>query len=455
MIFSSVLFLVYFLPLVLALYYIVPLKLKNFVLLLSSLVFYAWGEPLYIGLMIFSIIINYIAGLLVKGRKGVLVFSVIINLSMLFFFKYTDFLIDTANNVLKTEMPVLNLALPIGISFYTFQAMSYVVDVYRGDVQPQKNIISFGTYIALFPQLIAGPIVRYKTIDEQLSERSISAEKLSKGIVVFIIGLGKKVLIANNIGMLWDSMKGTGDLSVASAWLGICAFTLQIYFDFSGYSDMAIGLGRMFGFEFLPNFNYPYISTSITEFWRRWHMSLGTWFREYVYIPMGGNRVSVMRKMFNILTVWFLTGFWHGAGFNFILWGLYYGVILILEKNIYGRLLEKLPRIFGILYSLLLVITGWVFFASDSLNDAWNYLKIMFGATDNPMIDTVAIYSAKSYAVIFVVGIIAMLPLGKKLLKPLWDKNPCYFLLPCMAIAVLCMAYLADASYNPFLYFRF
>ena len=455
MIFSSLLFLAYFLPLVLGIYYAIHPKLKNAVLLTASLIFYAWGEPLYIGLMVFSVIFNYLFGLVVKNRKSILALSVIVNLSGLFFFKYTDFFLNTANNIFGTDIPMLNLALPVGISFYTFQAMSYVIDVYRGDVEPQKNIISFGTYIALFPQLIAGPIVRYRTIDEQLNERSVTAEKVAKGIAVFVIGLGKKVLIANNIGKLWDSMYAASDISVVSSWLGIIAFALQIYFDFSGYSDMAIGLGRMFGFEFEKNFNYPYISTSITDFWRRWHISLGTWFKEYVYIPMGGNRVSAPRKMFNIFTVWILTGFWHGAGFNFILLGLYYAVILILEKNVYGKLLEKLPKAFKLIYSWLLVLIGWVFFASETLSDAVRYLGSMIGIGGNGFFDGVSLYAFTSYFVVLVVGIMGMLPLCKNKLKPLWDKKPFVILGLLIIIYFLSVAYLADASYNPFLYFRF
>ncbi|MBR3933946.1 MAG: MBOAT family protein [Clostridia bacterium] len=455
MIFSSILFLMYFLPLVLGVYYIVPKRFKNFVLLIFSLVFYAWGEPLYIGLMAFSIIFNYICGLLVKGRKGVLVLTVVGNLAGLFFFKYTDFFIDTVNGAFGTNMQLLNLALPVGISFYTFQAMSYVIDVYRGNAKSQKNIISFGTYIALFPQLIAGPIVRYNTIDEQLSNRKVTAEGLAKGIVVFVVGLGKKVLIANNIGMLWDTMSSSGRLSVASAWLGIFAFALQIYFDFSGYSDMAIGLGRMFGFEFEKNFNYPYVSTSITDFWRRWHISLSTWFKEYVYIPLGGNRVSPIRKRFNLLVVWLLTGFWHGAGFNFILWGLYYAIILILEKDVYGKYLSKFPRFIKTIYSLFLVLIGWVFFASPTVSDAFLYIGAMFGRGTQGFLDKEALYALSSYGIIFIIGFVAMLPFGKKLFAPVWKKHPIIFLVPCIAVFALCVAYLADASYNPFLYFRF
>ena len=455
MIFSSLFFLLYFLPIVLGVYFIVPARFKNGVLLFFSLIFYAWGEPIYIGLMIFSIIFNYLCGLWVDKRKSILILSVIGNLAGLFFFKYADFFIGTVNNLFSLQIPLLELALPVGISFYTFQAMSYVIDVYRGDVEPQKNIVSFGTYIALFPQLIAGPIVRYRTIDEQLSERKITAQGVSKGIICFAVGLGKKVLIANNIGMLWDSMYASQSLSVVSAWLGIIAFALQIYFDFSGYSDMAIGLGRMFGFEFEKNFNYPYTSTSITDFWRRWHISLSTWFKEYVYIPLGGNRVSPMRKRINLLIVWGLTGFWHGASFNFLLWGLYYAVLLILEKDYFGKYIEKLPKFAQNGYSLLFVLIGWVFFACESMGDAFIYLGRMFGIGANGFADMTAFYALSSNIIMIIIGVIAMLPLGNKLIKPYAEKNPICVLVPCLVIFVFCIIYLADASYNPFLYFRF
>lgn len=455
MIFSSLFFLLYFLPSVLILYFAAPKKLKNSVLLIFSLIFYGWGEPVYISLMAISILFNYICGLTVGKRKWILVLSIAGNLAGLFFFKYTDFFINTANAFAENNIPLMNLALPVGISFYTFQAMSYVIDVYRNDAKPQKNIINFGTYIALFPQLIAGPIVRYNTIDEQLSNRTVTAKKMTEGIVLFTIGLSKKVLIANNIGLLWDSSYASTAPTVISAWLGIIAFALQIYFDFSGYSDMAIGLGKMFGFEFEKNFNYPYISTSITDFWRRWHISLSTWFREYVYIPLGGNRVSPARKRLNLLIVWALTGFWHGAGFNFIVWGLYYAFFLILEKDLYGKYLEKTPFIIRNLYTLFIVLIGWVFFASDSLSGAVSYIGCMFGAGSGGFFDSATIYNLTSYIFILIVGIAAMLPYGKKLLKKLYDKNPLFALVPCIAAFFLCVLYLANASYNPFLYFRF
>lgn len=455
LIFSSLFFLLFFLPAALCVYYLVPKKCRNAVLLIFSLIFYAWGEPVYIGLMVLSILFNYVCGLLVTKQKWVLVLSVIGNLAGLFFFKYAGFFANTVNGMFSTQIPLLNLALPVGISFYTFQAMSYVIDVYRGDVSPQKNIISFGTYISLFPQLIAGPIVRYRTIDEQLSHRKVTAEGLYRGILSFVVGLGKKVLIANNIGMLWDTMHAATSLSVASAWLGIVAFSLQIYFDFSGYSDMAIGLGRMFGFTFEKNFNYPYTAKSITDFWRRWHISLSTWFKEYVYIPLGGNRVSPMRKRLNLLIVWVLTGFWHGASFNFLIWGLYYAVLLILEKDVLNKYIKKLPALLQTAYALLLVLIGWVFFACDTLGEAIRYLGTMFGVGATGVFDASACYALITNGFMLLLGIVAMLPFIKNRIKPCAEKNPLYLLVPCLVIFFLCVVYLADASYNPFLYFRF
>ena len=455
MIFSSLFFLLFFLPIVLGIYYIIHPKLKNAVLLIFSLVFYAWGEPVYIVLMLTSILFNYLCGLFVYKNKSVLILSVIGNLAGLFFFKYTDFVTSTLNNTFGFNIPLLNLALPVGISFYTFQAMSYVIDVYRGDIKYQKNIVSFGTYVSLFPQLIAGPIVRYKTIDEQLSYRKVSSHGVYLGIITFVTGLAKKVLIANNVGMLWDMFNASSDISVLSAWFGIFAFAIQIYFDFSGYSDMAIGLGRMFGFEFEKNFDYPYTSTSITDFWRRWHISLGTWFKEYVYIPLGGNRVSKSRKRFNLLIVWVLTGLWHGASFNFMFWGLYYAVILILEKEFYGKYLKKCATFVKVAYSFVLVLIGWVFFARDTMSDAFGYLGAMFGIGASGFADYTTWYAFNSYFVIVVIGIFSMLPLGKKVIKPYFDKNPCLAIIPCIVVFLVCIMYLSDATYNPFLYFRF
>ena len=453
MIFSSTLFLFYFLPLVLVTYFFAPPKAKNLVLLLFSLVFYAWGEPVYITIMIFSILFNYVCGLLVSHRRGVLLLSVLVNLGMLIFFKYTNFLIDIVNLVSPWKLSVLSLSLPVGISFYTFQTMSYVIDVYRGDARPQKNLISFGAYVALFPQLIAGPIVRYNTIEQQLPHRTVTLHGVTTGILYFTVGLAKKVLLANNIGMLWDAASASGQLSATYAWLGIIAFAFQIYFDFSGYSDMAIGLGRLFGFSFDQNFDHPYISCSITDFWRRWHISLSTWFKEYVYIPLGGNRVSKQRRRVNLLIVWGLTGLWHGASFHFIAWGLYYAVLLILEKELWGEKIARLPKLVQWLYAIVLVMIGWVFFACNTLGDAFRYLGSMFGRAG--FIDSSARYAFSSYRLMLLICTVAMLPYGAKLGRKLLEKSPLYLLLPAIVIFILCLAYLADASYNPFLYFRF
>lgn len=453
MIFSSTLFLFYFLPLVLVTYFFAPPKAKNLVLLLFSLVFYAWGEPVYITIMIFSILFNYVCGLLVSHRRGVLLLSVLVNLGMLIFFKYTNFLIDIVNLVSPWKLSALSLSLPVGISFYTFQTMSYVIDVYRGDARPQKNLISFGAYVALFPQLIAGPIVRYNTIEQQLSHRTVTLHGVTTGILYFTVGLAKKVLLANNIGMLWDAASASGQLSATYAWLGIIAFAFQIYFDFSGYSDMAIGLGRLFGFSFDQNFDHPYISCSITDFWRRWHISLSTWFKEYVYIPLGGNRVSKQRRRVNLLIVWGLTGLWHGASFHFIAWGLYYAVLLILEKELWGEKIARLPKLVQWLYAIVLVMIGWVFFACNTLGDAFRYLGSMFGRAG--FIDSSARYAFSSYRLMLLICTVAMLPYGAKLGRKLLEKSPLYLLLPAIVIFILCLAYLADASYNPFLYFRF
>ena len=385
MVFSSILFIFAFLPIALGLYTLVPKQGKNLILLLVSLFFYAWGEPVYVFLMLFTIVFDFGMGIFMEKkphlvRKRIFIFTVIVNLSFLFFFKYWGFLLDTINQLFSLSIPYTPLPLPIGISFYTFQILSYVVDIYLGKVPVQKNIVSFGLYVTMFPQLIAGPIVRYKDIDDQLSDRVMNQEKFGIGVERFIQGLGKKVLLANNIGYVWTliSAMDVGEMSVLTAWIGIIAFTFQIYFDFSGYSDMAIGLGKMFGFEFLENFNYPYISRNVSEFWRRWHISLGTWFREYLYIPLGGNRVAIPRLFLNLCIVWLLTGLWHGASWNFVIWGGYYGLILFTEKVFLNRLLEKLPTFIQHTYTLLLVVIGWVLFASPDMGFALSYLQVMF-----------------------------------------------------------------------------
>ena len=390
MVFSSILFMFVYLPVVLAVYYIVPWKWRNPWLFFVNLIFYGWGEPVYIVLMLFSIVVNYITGIFVgKYRddnkpkaKKFLVINIVINLALLMFFKYFNLFAETLSQIPGLDsIHTLNIALPIGISFYTFQTMSYPIDIYRGDGDVQKNFISFGTFVALFPQLIAGPIIRYKDVASQLNFRASSAEQFASGVRRFTIGLAKKVLIANNIGKLWDtySVMAATNLSFVGSWLGILAFSLQIYFDFSGYSDMAIGLGRMLGFEFMENFNYPYISRSVTEFWRRWHISLGTWFRDYVYIPLGGNRKGKNRQLLNITIVWALTGFWHGAAWTFMLWGLYYAAFLIFEKLYWLKVLEKAPRFVGHFYTVFVAVCGWVLFQLTSLSACASYYKAMFG----------------------------------------------------------------------------
>lgn len=464
MYFSSLVFLFRFLPLILLIYFMVPRKLKNAVLFFASLFFYAWGEPKYVVLMIFSTIVDYTHGLLVEkyineGRRGaakkVVFSSAVINLTLLGFFKYFDFLMGTINSVFNAELPVLNLALPIGISFYTFQTMSYTIDVYRGDAKSQKNIISFGAYVALFPQLIAGPIVRFKTIAEALDSRKENISKFAYGIRRFICGLTKKVFLANNIGLLWDNIKAMPDNEVTTlmAWIGIVAYAFQIYFDFSGYSDMAIGLGAMFGFEFLENFNYPYISKSITEFWRRWHMSLGTWFKEYVYIPLGGNRAGTAKQIRNIAIVWLLTGFWHGAAWNFVLWGVYFGVILVIEKTFILKRIEKLPAVCGHIYALILILIGWVIFESGNNLDGIMHLKAMFGITEAGLVNAESLYTLTSYAGMFIILAIASVNPFRKIKQNKVMKTIVNVCLPVMFF--ICVAYLVDASYNPFLYFRF
>lgn len=465
MVFSSILFMFMYLPVVLALYYLAPVKWRNLCLFVVNLVFYGWGEPVYIVLMMISITVNFFAGRLIdkhrendKKAKGVLIANVVINLAMLMFFKYYDLFAETLSLIPGVNIAPMGLELPIGISFYTFQTMSYPIDVYRGDADVQKNYISFGTFVALFPQLIAGPIVRYKDVAEQLDFRANSVEQFSSGVRRFIVGLAKKVLIANNIGILWDTFSTlpASELTVLGSWMGILAFAIQIYFDFSGYSDMAIGLGRMLGFEFLENFNYPYISQSVTEFWRRWHISLGSWFRDYVYIPLGGNRCGLKRQFFNILVVWALTGFWHGANWTFLMWGLYYAVFLMLEKAFLLKWLQKIPRVIRHIYALLVAVCGWVLFQLDSLTQVGAYYKAMFGGAEGGLWRSSDLYYLSGFAVMLVIGIVACTPLGKKLYDKLPEKAAVW-VAPVLIALVLIVgtAYLVDATYNPFLYFRF
>ena len=466
MLFSSIPFLYYFLPSVLILYFIVPKKLKNTVLMLSSLVFYGWGEPKYVVLMIASIVIGYFSGILIEAfsqkklSKVFLGISVAVNLGFLAYFKYADFFIQNFNAVTGLSIPLLRIALPIGISFYTFQILSYTIDVYRKDVPAQKNIINLAAYITMFPQLIAGPIVRYSDIAKQLEERTHSFENFSKGIRRFILGLGKKILIANSLGELCDVFKASDDKSVLFYWLYAVAFGLHVYFDFSGYSDMAIGLGRIFGFRFSENFNYPYISKSATEFWRRWHMSLGTWFRDYVYIPLGGNRVSKPKWFFNIFVVWFLTGFWHGAAWNFIIWGLFFAVLLIVEKVFLLKYLDK-SKVISRVYTLVAVGISFVIFNATDMKEAFSYIGGMFGAGDLPLVSTEFFYHLKSFAVTLVIGIIGATPIVKKAVEKIFENSKIskfiWVLEPVGLVALLAVmtAYLVDGSFNPFLYFRF
>ena len=466
MVFSSTIFLCVYLPLVLLGYYICPKKGRNLFLLIVSLVFYAWGEPKYVFLMIFSILVNYIFGRLMDKNRGrqkrmklLLVLSVVIDIGLLSVFKYTDFIITNVNAIFGANFDLLNIALPIGISFYTFQAMSYTIDVYRDDVRVQKNLIDFGMYITMFPQLIAGPIVRYADVQDQLAERSVTTADFSEGVMRFVVGLGKKVLLANQMGAVWSDIYALGgDVSALMAWTGAIAYTFQIYFDFSGYSDMAIGLGRMFGFKFPENFRYPYQSVSITDFWRRWHITLSTWFKEYLYIPLGGNRRGLARQALNLLIVWSLTGFWHGAGWNFVLWGLYYFVILFIEKLFLLKALDKLPKFFRHVYALLLIIIGWVIFASDDVSVLLPYLGSMFGA--NGAIGGMDVYTLLTKAVLLIICCIASTELPKKLFLSAagaMNEKAAFTLKSVLMIALLAlsMILLIGDSYNPFLYFRF
>lgn len=467
MVFSSSVFLFIFLPLTLAVYYAVPIKAKNLVLFLSGLVFYAWGEPVYVLVMLLSTLIDYTAGRIIDRfdsnaavRRACLIASVVMNLGLLGVFKYGGFVIDSINSVFGSSIANPELPLPIGISFFTFQSMSYTIDLYRRNIKVQKSFIDFGAFVTMFPQIVAGPIVRYEDIERQLNSRKIDLNSLSDGVSRFICGLAKKVLIANIVGALWTDIKAqsVSGLPALDAWIGIIAFTLQIYFDFSGYSDMAIGLGKMIGFDFPENFNYPYMSESVTDFWRRWHMTLGSWFRSYVYIPLGGNRRGDLKTVRNLLIVWFLTGLWHGAGVNFILWGVYYGIILILEKFVWGKALKKLPAFFRHLYAMIIVIFGWVLFEMNSASAIGGFVSAMFGASGSFMSAKVGGY-AHDYALIFIIALIGCSPLPKKAAQKLKERIPAAFgvaSVVCQAVLYIAViAYLVNSSYNPFLYFNF
>ncbi len=468
MLFSSLTFIFLFLPVLLLIYYIANNKYRNIILLIASLLFYAWGEPKYIILMIISILINYFLALLIDRfsnqtmlRKILLIISIVFNIGFLFFFKYLDFAISNINHVFGTEIKTLSLALPIGISFYTFQILSYVVDVYRKDVKVQKNIVILGTYIALFPQLIAGPIVRYSTIEEQLKGRTISFDKLIIGIKRFIVGLGKKVIIANNMALIADTLFNSSaviDFSWITIVVALLAYSFQIYFDFSGYSDMAIGLGKMFGFDFLENFNYPYISCSITEFWRRWHISLSTWFRDYVYIPLGGNRCSKPRWMLNTLAVWLFTGLWHGASWNFCLWGLYFFVVLMLEKLFLHKVLDKLPKIIQWIYSFILINIGWLIFRIENMDILIKILHNLFTLKTGHIISDLANnYYLLNNVPYFVVAIFFSFPIAKMVGHKIKNRAVKTLISNLLLLVIfgLCIIFLIINSYNPFIYFRF
>lgn len=473
MVFSSITFLFFFLPIVLAIYYIVPFQAKNLILLLASIVFYAWGEPMYVILLILSILLNYFCGLEIGARveteekhsdraKRSLIVALVANLLILGFFKYYGFLIDTLNGWFPLKLTYRELPLPVGISFYTFQAISYLIDVYRKKTRSQKSLIRFALYITMFPQLIAGPIVRYVDVERQLANRKIGVSKLGSGAMSFLIGLGKKTILANACGAAFESVSSlpASNLSVLTAWLGCFLFAFQIYFDFSGYSDMAIGLGRMFGFEFQKNFDYPYLSESVSEFWRRWHISLGDWFREYVYIPLGGNRCSVSRNIVNLLIVWGLTGMWHGAAWNFIAWGVYYGILLVFEKYVWGVVVDSWPKILRRIYAMVLVLIGWVFFFSPSLGAALRYLSAMFGMGAG-FSDARGVFLLYTNWLVLILSFIGCTKIGNTLLQGvprLFPKEKLRIAVTVIiyfGIFLISVAFLISDSFNPFLYFRF
>lgn len=471
MVFSSIMFLFRFLPAFMILYFCAPGRTKNLVLLLGSLVFYAWGEPIYVLLMLFSTLSDYLLGRWIDAKRGtpaarwLLGGSIVINLGLLGFFKYADFIIQTVNTLFHCRIPLLQLGLPIGISFYTFQTMSYTIDVYRGDARVQKNLLDFAVFVTMFPQLIAGPIVKYRQVEDSLYSRKPDLQSISYGIRRFIVGLAKKVLLANNLGLLWVTVKAMDytRMSVLMAWLGIFAFGLQIYYDFSGYSDMAIGLGAVLGFRFPENFNHPYISATITEFWRRWHISLGSWFKEYVYIPLGGNRKGVARQIVNILIVWMLTGIWHGAGWNFLCWGLWFAFFLILEKLFLKKFMSRLPKMIGIFYTMAVVLVGWVFFELESTQAMGQYLQAMWGGGTHMLWDHAALFMARENLILLLIAVVASTPLISGWISQLKDSQMGYgialrelsgkLFLPILLF--LSIAYIVEASYNPFLYFRF
>ncbi len=463
MLFTSISFLYYFLPTIIILYFITPKKYRNYILLIFSIIFYMYGEPKYVILMLVEILVAYFGALLIDKYKSKEIFliTIIIHIGLLCVFKYTDLFIGTINSIFKTNISFLNIALPIGISFYTFQILSYVIDVYRGKVKVQKNILKLATYVSLFPQLIAGPIVRYETICDELDNRDETIEKFSLGVRRFIIGLAKKVLIANMLGELCTKFSLVDERSVLFYWIFAISYMLQVYFDFSAYSDMAIGLGKMFGFTFLENFNYPFISKSITEFWRRWHISLSSWFKDYVYIPLGGSRKGTLKLVRNILIVWFLTGIWHGAAYNFILWGLFIGVFLVIEKLWLSKYISKLPKFLRNIYVLFIIMISFIMFNAGSINEAFFNIKGLFGLNKEVFINNYTIYYLKSYLIVLIIAIFGATPLFKNIVEKLRKNktinNLINVLEPIFLIILLLLvtAYLIDSSYNPFLYFRF
>lgn len=467
MVFSSLTFLYFFLPLVLGLYFISPMKIKNLIIFISGILFYAWGEPLYVVVMILSTLIDYTAGVMLdkfdkkpKVRVVFLLVSLVMNLGLLGVFKYGSFIITNINAIFGLSIKDPQLPLPIGISFFTFQSMSYTIDMYLRKIKVQKNVISFSSYVSLFPQIVAGPIVRYEDVAAEIDDRVINVDKVAEGIGTFVKGLAKKIILANNIGAIWTTVKAMeySEISALTAWVGILAFTFQIYFDFSGYSDMAIGLGKMLGFNFPQNFNYPYVSRSVSEFWRRWHMTLGSWFRSYVYIPLGGNRCGKLKTLRNLLIVWFLTGMWHGASWNFILWGLYFGVLIIIERIGFGKILEKLPSFVSWLYTFIIAVFGWVLFEITNLSDLAQFFKAMF-AGSGLFVDNTGMYLLTSNILIFALCIFGSTTITKKVYEKINSANVKIIQVAApivqLVLMLLCTAYLVNATNNPFLYFNF
>ncbi len=474
MLFTSIVFLYYFLPLLLILYYLAGKKIRNYILLVFSLLFYAWGEPKFVLLMMFMVFVNYIVGILIdkeksendksKKAKIILAIGVIANIAIIGYFKYSMFLMESINSLFNLSLEVKTVKLPIGISFFTFQAMSYIIDVYRNDGKVQKNVGNLMLYISLFPQLIAGPIVRYSTVDDQIRDRKETVALFESGINRFVIGLGKKIIFANGLAVVADksfnAVANGAEISIAFAWAGVLCYTLQIYFDFSGYSDMAIGLGRMFGFEFVENFNYPYISKSISEFWRRWHISLGSWFRDYVYIPLGGNRRSLGRNIFNLSVVWFLTGLWHGASWTFILWGCYFGVFIILERYVLKDIMEKIPDKIRVCITFILVVLGWVLFKAYNLEVAKNFYTVLFGLGDNALFGSDTDLFIYEYLPLFIIALFAVTPYPKIIAEKVFKNKDSVVYMVCefgfiIWIMYICTASLVASSFNPFIYFNF